>query len=112
MRLKGWQAKMMKRPLRSRSGKKYWKKQNVVDQKIRVESMVPDVRWSTDLTKFYVAEKGWVNFIPVIDCCTRECIGKRISFQSVGVPERQGMPWKKRCLIDLVRFRKSLKVFP
>lgn len=78
MRLKGWQVKLMKRPSR-RSGEWYWKKQNVVDPKSRVESMVPDTRWSTDLTKFYVAEEGWVNFIPVIDCCTRECVGKRIS---------------------------------
>lgn len=78
MKFKGWQVKPIKRPSRG-AGKFYEKKHKVVDPKDRVESMLPDIRWSTDLTKFYVAEEGWVNLIPVIDCCTRECIGKRIS---------------------------------
>lgn len=80
MRLKGWQAKFVRRPSRG-AVEPYEKKPNVVDPKSRVEAMLPDVRWSTDLTKVYVAEVGWVNFIPVIDCCTRECIGKRISIR-------------------------------
>lgn len=62
----------------------YEKNHKLVDPKDRVESMLPDIRWSTDLTKFYVAEEGWVNFIPVIDCCTRECIGKRKSERGLG----------------------------
>ncbi|MFQ5965544.1 MAG: hypothetical protein ACE5KZ_14810 [Candidatus Scalinduaceae bacterium] len=37
----------------------YEKKHNVVDPKSRVEAMLPDMRWSTDLTKFYVSEEGW-----------------------------------------------------
>ena len=51
----------------------------VVDpaKKISVDS--PNLRWCTDLTKFYVEEVGWMNFIPVRDCCTRECVGKRVS---------------------------------
>jgi putative transposase len=78
MKLKGWQVKPIKRPSRG-AGKFYEKKHKVVNPRDRAESMLPDIRRSTDLTMFYVAEEEWVNFIPVIDCCTRECIGKRIS---------------------------------
>lgn len=78
MKLKGWQAKPIRRPSRG-CGKFYEKKHKVIDPRDRVESMLPDIRWSTDLTKLHVEEVGWVNLIPVIDCCTRECIGKRIS---------------------------------
>lgn len=72
--IKGWQAKPIKRPSRSK-GRRY----EVVDPKGKIEVSFPNLRWSTDLTKFYVEEVGWVNLIPVIDCCTRECVGKRIS---------------------------------
>ncbi len=78
MQVKGWQARVIKRPSRSR-GRAYERRYEVVDSKKRIAVAFPDLRWSTDLTKFYVEEVGWVNFIPVIDCCTRECIGKRIS---------------------------------
>ena len=36
------------------------------EEKIVVDSC--NLRWATDLTKVYVAEVGWMNLIPVIDC--------------------------------------------
>lgn len=80
MQIKGWQAKPIKRPSRSK-GEAYQRRIEVVNPKKKITVSFPNLRWSTDLTKFYVEEAGWVNLIPVIDCCTRECIGKRISIQ-------------------------------
>lgn len=80
MQLKGWQAKPVKRPKRY-GGKPYEKPHNVVPKRRKVSVEEPDTRWSTDLTKFYVEECGWVNLIPVLDCCTRECIGYRVSYR-------------------------------
>jgi putative transposase len=51
----------------------------VVDPRERIEVSFPNLKWSTDLTKFYVEEAGWVNLIPVVDCCSRECVGSRNS---------------------------------
>jgi len=78
MKLKKWQAQPIRRPRRY-AGEVDKRCRKVVDPKRKVEVAYPDLRWSTDLTKFYVEETGWVNLIPVIDCCTRECMGYRLS---------------------------------
>lgn len=79
MQIKKWQVKPLRRPSRAGREPEYTHRHIVADptRKIAVDS--PNLRWSSDLTKFYVEECGWANFIPVIDCCTRECVGKRIS---------------------------------
>jgi putative transposase len=79
MRLKGWQAKPIKRPHRSTSQAYDEKRHTVVDPRERIKVSFPNLKWSTDLTKFYVEEAGWVNLIPVVDCLSRECVGSRIS---------------------------------
>ncbi len=78
MKLKRWQAQPMQRPKRY-AGEVDKRRRKVVDPKAKIGVAYPDLRWSTDLTKFYVEEAGWVNLIPVIDCCSRECLGYRLS---------------------------------
>lgn len=70
----GWQAKPYRRP----GGGDHDPEdpdRPVVDPQQPVEVNEPNQRWSTDLTKIYVKEVGWANLIPVLDNCTRECIG-------------------------------------
>ena len=79
MKIKKWQVKPLHKPGKPCRDPEKTHRHIIADptRKIAVDS--PDLRWCTDLTKFYVEEYGWVNLIPVIDCCTRECVGKRIS---------------------------------
>ncbi len=35
----------------------------------------PDERWATDLALVDCGVDGWCVFAPVLDCCTRECLG-------------------------------------
>lgn len=35
----------------------------------------PDQRWATDLTLVNCGVDGWCSFVPVLDCCTRQCLG-------------------------------------
>ena len=81
MRIKNWQVKPIRRPHRAGGEAERTHRQLIADPKRKISVDSPNLRWCTDLTKFYVEEWGWVNFIPVLDCCTRECVGKRISLR-------------------------------
>lgn len=70
----GWQAKQYRRPNRSKPDPED-PNRPVVDPNEPVQVNEPDTRWSTDLTRIYVEEVGWANLIPVLDNCTRECVG-------------------------------------
>lgn len=35
----------------------------------------PDERWATDLALVQCGDDGWCNFVPVVDCCTRQVLG-------------------------------------
>lgn len=70
----GWQAKPYRRPTRNKPDPTD-PNRPVVDPKDPVQVNEPNTRWSTDLTKIYVKDEGWANLIPVLDNCTRECIG-------------------------------------
>lgn len=74
MRIKGWKAKPVKRPGRGRTCPEGRKRQNVVDPKRRIVTSVPNVRWATDATKVYVQEAGWMNLVPVLDCCSSKVL--------------------------------------
>ena len=74
MQIKGWQAKQYTRPTRPSPDPEDPNRQ-VTDPKDPVQVQKPDTCWSTDLTKIYVEEVGWANLIPVLDNCTRECVG-------------------------------------
>ncbi len=39
----------------------------------------PNQRWSTDLTRVWCSRDGWCHLALVIDCCTRELLGWRLS---------------------------------
>lgn len=63
MRLKGW-------TLRTRR----------TGRRPRVEAFPsvaaePNQRWSTDIALVDCGVDGWCVFVPVLDCCTRECLG-------------------------------------
>ncbi len=76
LQIKGWQAKQVSRPSRSTSAPDPEDpNREVTDPKDPVEVDEPDTVWSTDLTRIYVEEVGWANLIPVLDNCTRECVG-------------------------------------
>lgn len=81
IQIKKWQVKPIRRPGRIRGAAERTHRHIVADPKRSISVDSPNLRWCTDLTKFYVSEWGWVNFIPVIDCRTRECVGKRISLR-------------------------------
>lgn len=74
LQIKGWQAKQIRRPSRSTPDPEDPNRE-VTDPKDPVEVDEPNTVWSTDLTKIYVQEVGWANLIPVLDNCTRECVG-------------------------------------
>lgn len=64
MRLKGWTVRQRRTGLRPRVAVSESKAEN------------PDQRWSTDVALVFCGrEDGWCSFVPVIDCCTRECLG-------------------------------------
>jgi len=90
MQLKKWQAQPIRRPKRY-AGEVDQRCRQVVDPKEKIEVTYPDLRWSTDLTKFYVEEAGWVNLIPVIDCCSRECLGYRFSIRGRALEARDAL---------------------
>lgn len=99
----GWQAQPYRRPGGSNSDPED-PNRPVVDPEDPVEVNEPNQRWSTDLTKIYVKEVGWANLIPVLDNCTRECIGwvfsrrgrAREAMDAVreAVINRFGSPWE------------------
>jgi putative transposase len=64
MRLKGWTMKQRRTGLRPRVA-------------VRVSAAAkPDQRWATDVALVFCGpEDGWCSFVPVTDCCTRECLG-------------------------------------
>ena len=65
----GWQARSPKRPgKKQRQTPLARKRLTVVDPKEKIVVDSCNLRWATDLTKVYVAEVGWMNLIPVIDC--------------------------------------------
>lgn len=72
VKIKGWQASSLRRP-GSKKGQLQpagRKRKNIVDPKRKIVVDVPNLRWATDATKIYVEEAGWMNLIPVIDCCS------------------------------------------
>jgi putative transposase len=70
----GWQASSYRRPTRPKSDPQD-PNRPVVDPGDPVQVDRPNQRWSTDLTKIYIKGEGWANLIPVVDNCTRECLG-------------------------------------
>lgn len=66
-RLKGWQVKCRPQGFRPRA-----KALPSVTQR-------PDERWSTDLTRVWCSRDGWCHLALLIDCCTRELLGWRLS---------------------------------
>ena len=77
MKLNGWQAKARKRPSRHNPVEvETRKRQEVADPKKQIITDEINLRWATDLTKVYVEDVGWMNLIPVIDCCS----GRILSF--------------------------------
>lgn len=36
---------------------------------------LPNQRWCTDIALIDCGQDGWCAFVPVLDCCTRECLG-------------------------------------
>lgn len=64
MRLKGWTVKQRKRGLRPRVALS------------ESATSRPEERWATDVALVFCGEKdGWCAFTPVVECCTRECLG-------------------------------------
>jgi transposase InsO family protein len=70
VKLKGWQATAIKRPGQSKQQPTERKRHQVANPKERIVTSEPNTRWATDATKVYVEEAGWMNLIPVIDCCS------------------------------------------
>jgi len=72
----GWQAQPYRPPGRTKSKREPDDPNRpVVNPKEPVQVNKPNQRWSTDLTKIYIKGEGWANLIPVLDNCTRECLG-------------------------------------
>lgn len=65
--LKGWQVRKRKKGFRPRA-------QSMIS---RTEQ--PDIRWSTDLARIFCGKDKWCTLALVIDCCTRELLGFRLS---------------------------------
>jgi len=63
MRIKGWTVRQRKAGHRPR----------VPGSKSVAE--VPNQRWCTDIALIDCGRDGWCAFVPVLDCCTRECLG-------------------------------------
>lgn len=75
IKLKGWQATPIRRPRGKKvTGPEGRKRTNVANPKTKIVVDTPNTRWATDLTKVYVEEAGWMNLIPVIDCCSAKII--------------------------------------
>jgi len=70
----GWQARSYRRPTRPKPEPED-PNRPVVNPEDPVQVNKPNQRWSTDLTKIYIKNEGWANLIPVLDNCTRECLG-------------------------------------
>jgi len=67
LKLKGWQVK--KRPKGHRPRAKAMPSQ----------SHTPDTRWAIDMTRVWCGSDGWSTLAAVIDTCTREIVGFRLS---------------------------------
>lgn len=65
--LKGWQVKKRKKGFRPRA-------KGMISQ-----TTDPNKRWSTDLTRVWCGKDKWCTLALVIDCCTRELLGFRLS---------------------------------
>ena len=63
MRLKGWTVRQRRAGNRPRAKGK------------RSVAESPDERWATDVALVQCGADGWCSFVPVVDCCTRECVG-------------------------------------
>lgn len=64
MRRKGWTVRQRRTGLRPR----------VAVSESKADK--PNQRWSTDVALVFCGlEDGWCSFVPVMDCCTRECLG-------------------------------------
>ena len=75
IKLKGWQATPIRRPRGNKvTGPEGRKRTTVADPKTKIVVDTPNTRWATDLTKVYVEEAGWMNLIPVIDCCSARIV--------------------------------------
>lgn len=74
VKLKGWQATAIRRPGQSKQQPTERKRQQVADPKEKIVTSEPNTRWATDATKVYVEEAGWMNLIPVIDCCSSKIL--------------------------------------
>lgn len=90
MKIRKWQAKPIKRPHRYEDTS-YEVNHIVVNRHEKVTVEYPNIRWATDLTKVYVAEVGWANFIPVIDCGSRDCVGWRLSYRGRALEAREAL---------------------
>lgn len=90
MKIKKWQAKPVKRPHRY-EGESYEVNHIVVNKHEKVTVEYPNIRWATDLTKVYVDEVGWANFIPVIDCGSRDCVGWRLDKRGRALEAREAL---------------------
>ena len=65
--LKGWQVKKRRRGFRPRA------------KGLPSVAAKPNERWSTDLTRVWAGRDRWCTLALVMDCCTRELLGWRLS---------------------------------
>ena len=63
MRLKGWTVRQRRQGKRPRA------------KAMKSIASRPNERWATDIALVNCGEDGWCAFVPVVDCCTRECLG-------------------------------------
>lgn len=63
MRIKGWTVRQRRKGSRPRA------------KAMKSVAATPDERWATDIALVDCGKDGWCAFVPVVDCCTRECLG-------------------------------------
>jgi len=67
LQLKGWQVKKRSKGHRPRA------------KAMASKTLLPDRRWAIDMTRVWCGNDGWSTLAAVIDTCTREIVGFRLS---------------------------------
>ena len=67
LQIKGWQVKKRTKGFRPRA------------KAMQSKTIAPNIRWAIDMTRVWCGSDGWSNLSAVIDTCTREILGFRLS---------------------------------
>ena len=67
LQIKGWQVKKRIKGFRPRA------------KAMQSKTIAPNIKWAIDMTRVWCGSDGWNNLSAVIDTCTREILGFRLS---------------------------------